>query len=121
MSRTPAAADAASVELRIVVERAPATGRWTAWFQDLPGQVIEGDEAMTAFDTLVASQRDRLPDPYQLRVDDRRSRGGHIEVLMSGRRRERQICPTCKGSGKYVGLTVVEACDACGGTGSVPA
>ncbi|MBW3596484.1 MAG: hypothetical protein KY475_04320 [Planctomycetes bacterium] len=29
----------------------------------------------------------------------------------------RAVCPECGGSGKYVGLTVVEACRGCGGTG----
>jgi RecJ-like exonuclease len=29
------------------------------------------------------------------------------------------ICPDCKGSGTYTGLTVVEPCRTCNGTGSV--
>ncbi|MGH7201267.1 MAG: response regulator, partial [Planctomycetaceae bacterium] len=28
-------------------------------------------------------------------------------------------CPQCKGTGQYVGLNVIEACDACNGTGRV--
>ncbi|MCC7423945.1 MAG: hypothetical protein IT428_27080 [Planctomycetaceae bacterium] len=108
-----------TIELRIIVERLAKTGRWSAWFQDEPAAALEGDEAMVVFDTLVAARRDRLPDPYQLRVDDRRSRGGHIEVLMTGKRRERLPCPTCKGSGKYVGLSIVEPCSTCEGTGIV--
>jgi hypothetical protein len=37
---------------------------------------------------------------------------------MKGRQNERRpSCPDCGGSGQYVGLTVVEACRACGGTG----
>ncbi len=37
---------------------------------------------------------------------------------MSHRKNEhRPSCPDCNGSGQYVGLTVVEPCRACGGTG----
>jgi hypothetical protein len=108
-----------NVELRIIVERVPAGGRWAAWFQHNPGGAIQGDEAMTAFDSLLNAHREALPDPYQIRVDDRRSRGGHIEVLLVGKPRRRATCPACKGSGKYVGLNVVESCSSCRGTGTV--
>lgn len=113
--------DTKNVELRIIVERVAGGGRWAAWFQHNPAGAIQGDEAMTAFDSLLNSHRDTLPDPYQIRVDDRRSRGGHIEVLLVGRPRKRSTCPACKGSGKYVGLSVVEACSTCAGTGTVSA
>jgi hypothetical protein len=37
---------------------------------------------------------------------------------MKGRPNERRpTCPDCGGTGQYVGLTVVEPCRACGGTG----
>jgi DNA-binding NtrC family response regulator len=37
---------------------------------------------------------------------------------MKGSKREAPaICPDCRGSGRYVGLTVIESCRACGGTG----
>ena len=111
----------AEQEFRILVERNSNNTCWSAWFADRPEVVVEGDEAMAAFDAIIAMQRDRLPDPYQLRVDDQQSRGGHIEVLLSGRARERKPCPSCKGSGKYVGLSIVEPCDVCGGAGDLPA
>jgi hypothetical protein len=39
-------------------------------------------------------------------------------LLMSQRQNERRPrCPECGGSGQYVGLTVVEPCRDCGGTG----
>ena len=37
---------------------------------------------------------------------------------MNGRQNQRRpTCPDCGGSGQYVGLTVVEPCRVCGGTG----
>ena len=29
------------------------------------------------------------------------------------------VCKDCKGTGKYVGLNLIEGCNACGGTGIV--
>lgn len=108
-------------QFRIVVERNTGDTRWSAWFHDQPSVVIEGEEAMAAFDLLVSMERERLPDPYQLRVDDKQSRGGHIEVLLTGRARAMQRCSVCKGTGQYVGLSVVEPCSSCGGRGQTPA
>lgn len=116
----PNPATAAEAEFRVLVQRNGANARWCAWIADRPEVVVEGDEAMAAFDAIIALQRDRLPDPYQLRVDDKLSRGGHIEVLLTGRPRERKPCPSCKGTGKYVGLSIVEPCDACQGAGHMP-
>jgi hypothetical protein len=37
---------------------------------------------------------------------------------MKRRKNERRsVCPECGGTGQYVGLTVIEACRGCGGTG----
>lgn len=119
MSASALDRDAKNVELRIIVERVAAGGKWAAWFQHNPGGAIQGDEAMTAFDSLLNTHRDALPDPYQIRVDDRRSRGGHIEVLLVGKPRKRTTCPACKGTGKYIGLNVVEACTTCAGRGTI--
>jgi DNA-binding NtrC family response regulator len=37
---------------------------------------------------------------------------------MNGRNKvSRPACPDCRGSGQYVGLTVIESCQTCGGSG----
>lgn len=106
-------------ERRAIVERDAAARRWKAWFDDEPQHICFADEALAAFDRLVDSRKTRLPEPYQLKIDDRASRGGHIEVLIWAGDATQQPCPTCGGSGKYVGLSVVEDCQTCGGAGQV--
>jgi hypothetical protein len=104
---------------RAIVERDPLGRRWKAWFDDEPQHICFADEALAAFDRLVDSRRHRIPEPYQLKIDDQASRGGHIEVVLWSREASPQTCPACHGSGKYVGLSVVEDCRTCGGSGEV--
>ena len=106
-------------ERRAIVERDTQGRRWKAWFENEPQHVCFADEALAAFDRLVESCKARLPEPYQLKIDDRASRGGHIEVLLWSGDAALQACPACHGSGKYVGLAVGEPCRTCGGTGEV--
>lgn len=106
-------------ELRAIVERDPHGQRWQAWFEHESHLVYEGDEALAAFDRLIAGNRGKVPDSYHLKIDDRTSRGGHIEVVLWASAPVRRPCPACGGSGKYVGLAVVETCRTCGGAGDV--
>jgi hypothetical protein len=106
-------------ELRAIVERDPKGKRWRAWFDHEPQAVFDGDEALAAFDRLVMGSREKVPETYHLKIDDRTSRGGHIEVLLWANEPVRRTCPACGGSGKYVGLSVVEACRTCNGAGEV--
>ncbi|MCA9118056.1 MAG: hypothetical protein KDA79_23450 [Planctomycetaceae bacterium] len=44
-----------------------------------------------------------------------------LEILdgVSREGSSRKVCPDCGGSGRYVGLTVIDSCSRCGGRGEL--
>jgi RecJ-like exonuclease len=66
---------------------------------------------------LSASPQLRL-DQTMIEPDISRSRAGHREFVIV--RSVDVTCPECHGTGQYIGLLAVEACQECNGRGNVP-
>lgn len=102
---------------RIIVEQQPGRDDWQAWFSDAPHSSFVGDNTRLAIKNLLDHHPERIPSRYRLRVDRQRYQRGHFELLISSARGCTSTCPECRGTGRYIGLTVIEPCSACGGTG----
>ena len=111
-----ATAKSSNVTLRIVAEQ--VHGHWSARFADpsLPDS-YGGSDALDAVRRLIENS------PHLgITLDDFEPDWDHcstcrVELVMvcpPGK-----TCPDCGGTGKYVGLNVVEGCATCGGTGGV--
>ena len=92
--------------LRIITEY--NTGHWTAWTEDHPETTFGGDRPSVAVGRLVESMG---LDPNTIGVED--ASGERLTFRIPSN----VVCPDCNGSGKYVRLSAVEPCAACGGTG----
>lgn len=101
------------MRIRIIAKRTQS-GDWSAWFDGRPQVVFRGSTARQAASRLVDQVLGR--DAVELQPLVRSKANG--TVIFAGEAR-RVPCPDCDGSGSYVGLTVVEPCDVCGGTGRV--
>jgi hypothetical protein len=84
-------------------------GQWSAWFTRAPGAIARGPSMKSAVAQLVQTHG---LDPAS------------VTLMYHGigpRRHEFRIrstvCPECRGSGQYVGLTTVESCQRCDGYG----
>lgn len=107
---------AADLPIRIIVEQAPGGTDWTARFADDPHCAKWGQTTRLAVRNLLAAHPQRLPSRYTLQMDRNGYQPGHIEIVVLSAD-EAAVCPECRGSGRYVGLNVVEPCAVCGGTG----
>jgi hypothetical protein len=98
--------------VRVLAFRAP-DGCWRAWLDSEPDVCVSDRTARAAAMQLVRA--DPGLDPASLEVVERSGGSGFVVFAVS--RSESAPCPDCGGSGRYVGLAVVEACRACRGTG----
>lgn len=88
-------------------------GHWSASFDEHPEFAFGADSAVLAAKRLVRSAEDL--DESTLRTVYR-SEDGRLAAL-TVRRSGGGGCPECGGTGRYIGLAVVEECRACGGSG----
>jgi hypothetical protein len=98
--------------LRVLAFRAP-DGCWRAWLDSQPDVCVSDMTARAAATRLVKGTPGL--DAGSLQVIERSGGSGFVVFAVS--RSEPLRCPDCGGSGRYVGLTVVEDCRACGGRG----
>lgn len=98
--------------VRVLAFRAP-DGCWRAWLDSQPDACVSDLTARAAAARLVRATPGLDADSLQL-VE--RSGGSGFMVFAVSRARS-ACCPDCGGSGRYVGLTVIEPCRTCGGSG----
>jgi hypothetical protein len=101
---------------RIIVERDKG-GLWAAWFSGWPEDVQIGRSQGEAVRRLLYRTRDRRIPARDIVIDSGACRDGHLEFIVVTT--EQETCPDCRGSGQYVGLSVIESCQTCKGTGLV--
>ena len=102
-------------ELRVLVVRDPRTRDWIARFEDDPSCRFRSPSPESALRGLLDRNLHKLPPNYGVAEVSSDYWKGRIEAVIF--RRER--CPDCGGSGKYVGLVVIEACQTCEGKGYI--
>lgn len=100
---------------RIIAER-DTGGLWTAWFDELPEEIQVGRSQGEAVRRLLYRTRDRRIPAKDIWIDPSACRDGHLEFVVITEEKH-EPCPDCHGSGKYVGLSVIEACQTCHGSG----
>ena len=91
---------------RVVVTN--TAGHWTAWQAGSPQVAFGGDTAAVAIRRLCEAAG---IDGTQIVADHVRCSEDVMEFLVG----EMDDCPDCGGTGRYVGLNVVEDCRVCGG------
>lgn len=99
-------------EQRILVESL-TVDIWAACFKGREQDPCYGQSPRDAVQSLLNANPDcglSLGDLVENPASRRKNR---IECLA----RERIVCPDCRGSGKYIGFTVIEPCRACHGSG----
>jgi hypothetical protein len=102
---------------RVIVHRADATRQWSAWFVDQPHETAAAPNAADAVWQLLKNWGVDLGTAHILPDRDKcSSELGHFEMLDLP---HKIPCPDCKGSGTYVGLSVVESCRRCGGNKTI--
>jgi hypothetical protein len=103
---------------RIVVHRTIGSKQWSAWSVDRPDERSSAANAADAVWNLLQiwgidlGTARIMPDRENCSSEE-----GHFEMLVLP---HKIACPDCKGSGTYVGLSVVETCHRCAGGGLVP-
>jgi len=100
-----------------VLKRQPEGLSWIARLADNPTAEFSGKSPSEALGCLLRGNGWTMSEVV-LNMDPDRSNisAGHAEVLIRVRRPGLEtVCPDCRGSGRYVGLSVVETCHACGG------
>ena len=101
--------------IRMIVQRGPAGRDWSAWLDGHPEQAAGGHTVMSAVNRWLQLNSDRFPGPFATRINEEKSSLDHRVVILSSVAR----CPECGGTGRYVGLTVIETCRKRDGTGLV--
>ncbi|HUG93310.1 MAG TPA: hypothetical protein VML55_20890 [Planctomycetaceae bacterium] len=99
--------------LRIVVERGRGGRDWSASLEGEPQQACGGSSVAAALNRWLQLNRHRFPGPYMAHFDASQSSLDRQVVVLA----VPPPCPDCGGSGRYVGLSLVENCRACGGSG----
>ena len=94
--------------MRIIVER--DAGLWSAWRKDDPATALSGSDPAMAVKRLCNILDLNV---MSIAVDHAGCRTDHLEFIVG------ETCTDCGGSGKYVGLNMVEDCRTCGGVGRV--
>lgn len=105
-------------------------GHWLAWFDDSSPDTFGGPDAFAAIQRLLENSpaRHLTLDDFEPDLDE--CRLNRVVMVLKDRDRDdgstgqgqaiNEPCPECGGTGRYIGLTVVESCGACGGVGSWP-
>ena len=107
-------------ELHIIAEARGGTNHWVAWFEDEPENGYGGETPIAAVQRLLNGRAERVPEFHGIRAVGSLSRRRRREFILYPKV-ARTLCPECRGTGKYVGLSVVEDCRACGGSGRAEA
>jgi hypothetical protein len=90
-------------------------GQWVAHFERTPQVAFGGDLPVVAIRRLLAGT-EAAPETYPLVCNwDRVGDGVLHRLVIWQPPRVLFPCPTCKGTGQYVGLSEVGPCKACGG------
>ena len=101
--------------LCLIVERGPGGRDWSACLEDEPQRGCGGATISKAVRRWLALNRDRFPGPYAMQLDKQQSTLDRRVMLLTAT----STCPECGGSGRYVGLILVENCKTCDGSGLV--
>lgn len=113
---TPARTTHAS--LRIIAE--DVHGYWTASFAEASSHEIHrGRDAMDAIQRLIDNTSQWNLHLEDFEPDWENCSAHHLEMVLIKPLRRRKSCPDCGGTGKYVGLNIVESCATCEGRGSL--
>ena len=98
-------------DTRIIAE-ADQHGGWSAWLEGRAYKTWGGNSAAVAVMRLLRANgwSIALIEPDYDPAHPKRQ----VFRLKRG-----EVCPDCGGRGRYVGLTVVETCGTCGGSGTV--
>lgn len=105
--------------MKIIVEYDNQAGKWDAWCDDRPDARYTGGSAVTALRRILQSNVTGGADWTSLEVDPTSStRQRHVYTIKTALVRP---CPDCGGTGRYIGLIVIEPCHACAGTGIISA
>ena len=102
-------------QIRILIQRDPRSNDWVARFKDDPNCHYRSASPEAALNGLLRRNLHKLPAQYGVAEVESNYWKGLIEAVVF----PKTACPDCNGSGKYVGLNVIEACATCGGTGSL--
>lgn len=104
-------------DIRIVIQK--LNNRWLARFSDKTGRVFEGDDPFIAARILIQNSPERGFCTEDFEPDPQSNRWNRLELRLVKPNRSQggKPCPDCGGTGKYVGLDVVETCATCGGSG----
>ena len=106
--------------LRLIAARGPANRDWSVWLEGEPRQACGGMTPMSAGRRWLALNRERFPGPFDVRRVQQESTLDRQVIFLSRKTAAETTCPECDGSGRYVGLNLVEDCALCGGDGVVP-
>ena len=99
----------------MIVERGSAGRDWSAWSESETQQACGGTTITSAVRRWLSLNSDRFPGPYALLLDEQESTLDRRVMFLTAVTK----CSECGGSGKYVGLVLVEECSTCQGTGLV--
>lgn len=114
----PSPARTTHASLRIIAE--DVHGYWTACFANPPSnEIYRGNDAMDAIQRLIANTPEWNVQLEDFEPDWENCSAHHLEMVLIQPLRNRKRCPDCGGTGKYVGLNIVELCANCGGRGSL--
>ncbi len=95
-------------------------GHWSAQLDDGTPDSYGGPDAFAAMRRLLENSpaRHLTLDDFEPDLDECRLK--RVEMVLKDRDRgdqeQKEPCPECGGTGRYVGLMEVEPCRACGGT-----
>lgn len=104
---------ASKAPLRILAQLLP-NGCWSARFEQHTEIAFEDRVPTVAAMRLVRAVPGLAEE--SLRIVWLSRRGSRIDFAVSPAGQVQQ-CPECRGTGRYVGLLIVEDCTACGGSG----
>jgi hypothetical protein len=101
--------------LRLIVERGTGDTDWLACLESDTKSACGGASIIGAVRRWLDVHKDRFPGPYAAVMAKRESTLDRHVVLLTAT----TTCPSCNGSGQYVGLVHVEQCQTCAGSGLV--
>ena len=110
----PTLIKASNISLRIIAEE--IRGHWSARFaHPSTNETDGGADALDAVRRLIENSPQWGVTLDDFEPDWDNCSTTRIEMVCM--KRGGRVCPACGGSGKYVGLNVVEDCTTCGGSG----
>lgn len=107
-----------SDSLRIIARHMPQ-GHWAAWFDGRSWMPCIGTTPLMAAQRLVAAQRGLSPHSLRMVEQSRNQAVFAISDDPVPVPQTLRSCPDCRGSGQYVGFTVIEDCRRCSGSGRI--